>query len=79
MCPSDMGSLIRCWLSCLEGVPCVLQTWVTLAELMLMLCILFRRCTMCPSVTLLMLVILFRRCTMCPSAWVTLADVGYSV
>ena len=32
MCPSDMGNLSRCWLFCLGGVPCVLQTWVTLAD-----------------------------------------------
>ena len=32
MCPSDMGNLSQCWLFCLESVPCVLQTWVTLAD-----------------------------------------------
>jgi hypothetical protein len=32
MCPSDMGNLSRCWLFCLGGVPCVLQIWVTSAD-----------------------------------------------
>jgi hypothetical protein len=73
MCHSDMGNLSRCWLFCLGGVPCVLQTWVTSAD---------RMCTMCHSD----MGNLSRCWLFCLGGvscvfqtWVTLADVSYSV